>query len=197
MKKTLLALVIASLPAAAFADVTVYGKANVAIQNADEVADSRVELVSNASRIGLKGGEDINSSLKVIYQFEYQTEVDDGMNGSQTFGQRNIFLGLQGTAGTFIGGHFDTPTKVAQEKVDLFSNELQINDSTPPAYLTHAADDNVVDVDNSINYFEALRKRKIAVEMHIYPKGGHGFIFRQPSWMDTLLQWMKNNKWLN
>ncbi|HEX7764666.1 MAG TPA: porin, partial [Cellvibrio sp.] len=94
------------------------------IQHADEVADSRVELVSNASRIGLKGGEDINSSLKVIYQFEYQTEVDDGTNGGQTFGQRNIYLGLQGTAGTFIGGHFDTPTKVAQEKVDLF-NDLE------------------------------------------------------------------------
>ncbi|AQT59661.1 porin [Cellvibrio mixtus] len=125
MKKSLLALVVASLfPVAAVADVIVYGKANVAIQHADEVADSRVELVSNASRIGLKGGEDINSSLKVIYQFEYQTEVDDGTNGSQTFGQRNIFLGLQGTAGTFIGGHFDTPTKVAQEKVDLF-NDLE------------------------------------------------------------------------
>lgn len=125
MKKSLLALVVASLfPVAAVADVIVYGKANVAIQNADEVADSRVELVSNASRIGLKGGEDINSSLKVIYQFEYQTEVDDGTNGSQTFGQRNIFLGLQGTAGTFIGGHFDTPTKVAQEKVDMF-NDLE------------------------------------------------------------------------
>lgn len=128
MKKTLLALAIASLlPAAAFADVTVYGKANVSVQHADEEASatgSKVELVSNASRIGLKGGEDINSSLKVIYQFEYQTEVDDGTNGSQTFGQRNIYLGLQGVAGTIMGGHFDTPTKVAQEKVDVF-NDLE------------------------------------------------------------------------
>ncbi|WP_062065141.1 porin [Cellvibrio sp. OA-2007] len=126
MKKSLLALVIASLlPAAAFADVTVYGKANVSLQNADEeVSGSKIELVSNASRIGLKGGEEVNSSLKVIYQFEYQTEVDDGTNGSQTFGQRNIFIGLQGSAGTVMGGHFDTPTKVAQEKVDLF-NDLE------------------------------------------------------------------------
>lgn len=126
MKKSLLALVIASLlPAAAFADVTVYGKANVSLQNADEeVSGSKVELVSNASRIGLKGSEEVNSSLKVIYQFEYQTEVDDGTNGSQTFGQRNIFIGLQGSAGTIMGGHFDTPTKVAQEKVDLF-NDLE------------------------------------------------------------------------
>lgn len=127
MKKSLLAFAVASLfPMAAVADVIVYGKANVSIQHADEQAagDSQVELVSNASRIGVKGGESINSSLKVIYQFEYQTEVDDGTNGTQTFGQRNIYLGLQGTAGTFIGGHFDTPTKVAQEKVDLF-NDLE------------------------------------------------------------------------
>lgn len=149
MKKSLLAFAVASLfPMAAVADVIVYGKANVSIQHADEQAadDSQVELVSNASRIGVKGGEDINSSLKVIYQFEYQTEVDDGAacnNASysvdnpapaadgtvtvancKTFGQRNIYLGLQGTAGTFIGGHFDTPTKVAQEKVDLF-NDLE------------------------------------------------------------------------
>lgn len=127
MKKTLLAVALASLfPVVAFADVVVYGKANVSVQNADEaaLADSRVELVSNASRIGVKGGEEVNSSLKVIYQFEYQTEVDDGTNGTQTFGQRNIYLGLQGVAGTIMGGHFDTPTKVAQEKIDLF-NDLE------------------------------------------------------------------------
>ena len=136
MKKTLLALVIASvLPAAAFADVTVYGKANVSLQSTDEVplsnangnqADgSKVELLSNASRIGVKGGEEVNSMLKVIYQFEYQTEVDDGSGSNgQTFAQRNIYLGLQGVAGTIMGGHFDTPTKVAQEKVDLF-NDLE------------------------------------------------------------------------
>jgi predicted porin len=129
MKKALLALAISSLiPAAAFADVTVYGKANVSLQNADEEASatgSKVELVSNASRIGLKGGEDINSSLKVIYQLEYQTEVDDGVgSNNQTFAPRNLFIGLQGVAGTIMGGHFDTPTKVAQEKVDVF-NDLE------------------------------------------------------------------------
>lgn len=135
MKKTLLALIMASVfPVAAVADVIVYGKANVSVQSTDEAdlssangnqADgSKVELLSNASRIGVKGGEAINSSVKIIYQFEYQTEVDDGTSGTQTIAQRNIYLGLQGKAGTFMGGHFDTPTKVAQEKVDLF-NDLE------------------------------------------------------------------------
>jgi acetyl esterase/lipase len=85
------------------------------------------------------------------------------------------------------------PTK---QVIELFSNELQINAQSPPAYLTHAADDNVVDVDNSIFYFEQLRKQKVLVEMHIYPKGGHGFIFRQNGWMDPLLAWMKVNNWI-
>ena len=126
MKKALLPLLIASLvPAAAFADVTVYGRANVSIQSADESDEKQTEVVSNASRIGVKGSEVVNDDLKVIYQFEYQTEVDDGSgSNSQTFGQRNIYVGLQGSGGTLIGGKFDTPTKAAQEKIDLF-NDLE------------------------------------------------------------------------
>ena len=86
-----------------------------------------------------------------------------------------------------------TPSK---ETIDQYSNELQVTRTTPPTYITHAADDNVVDVDNSIRYFEALRHNKVPVEMHIYPGGGHGFIFRQPDWIDPLLLWMKKNKWI-
>ncbi|MEA5260125.1 alpha/beta hydrolase [Arcicella aquatica] len=80
--------------------------------------------------------------------------------------------------------------------IEAFSNELQIKANTPPAYLTHAADDKLVDVDNSISYFENLRKNKVEVEMHIFPKGDHGFIFRHKGWMEPLFDWMKRNSWL-
>lgn len=83
----------------------------------------------------------------------------------------------------------------SKEQVELFSNELQVTNNTPPAYITHTADDKTVDVDNSIQYFESLRHHKVDVEMHIYPRGGHGFIFRQPDWFDSLLLWMTKNKW--
>lgn len=150
MKKALLPLMIASLvPAAAFADVTVYGKANVAWQSTSKnVGGDYTELVNNASRVGLKGSEVINDDLKVIYQFEYEAKVDDGANSlscsatskstttnpaattnttttcSSTgpFSQRNIYVGLQGTGGTVMAGMFDTPLKLAQEKVDLFND---------------------------------------------------------------------------
>jgi acetyl esterase/lipase len=84
----------------------------------------------------------------------------------------------------------------SKDLIDQYSNELHVTDNTPPAYITHAADDKTVDVDNSIAYFESLRHHKVDVEMHIYPKGGHGFIFRQPDWIEPLLLWMKKNKWI-
>jgi acetyl esterase/lipase len=91
--------------------------------------------------------------------------------------------------------HADSRTKLlgenpSKEVIDYFSNELQTDTSCPAAYLTHAADDNLVDVDNTINYFEKLRKNNVPVEMHIYPKGGHGFIFKHKGWTDPLFQWM-------
>ena len=67
MNKVLLPLVLATaLPLSALADVTVYGKANVSLQSTDEGGDAITEVVSNASRLGVKGSEDLR------YQVRYQ-----------------------------------------------------------------------------------------------------------------------------
>jgi acetyl esterase/lipase len=97
--------------------------------------------------------------------------------------------------------HLDSRTKLldknpSKEIIDEFSNELQVDENTPPTYITHAADDKTVDVDNSIIYFEKLRHHNVEVEMLIYPKGGHGFIFKHPGWMEPLFLWMKRNNWM-
>ncbi len=85
----------------------------------------------------------------------------------------------------------------SKETIDLYSNELQVNKNSPPAYITQAADDKVVDVDNSIIYFEKLRHNNVPVEMHIYEKGNHGFVFRHPGWMEPLFEWMQSHDWMN
>lgn len=82
------------------------------------------------------------------------------------------------------------------EARNLFSNELQVTKQSPPAYITHASDDKLVDVRNSIRYYEALQEKGIPVEMHLYQKGGHGFIFKQKDWVDPLFLWLKNNNWI-
>jgi len=84
----------------------------------------------------------------------------------------------------------------SKEVINLYSNELQVDKNSPPAYITVAADDKAVDVDNSITYFEKLRHNKVPVEMHIYQKGDHGFVFRHPGWMEPLFEWMQSNNWM-
>lgn len=107
-------------PAMAAADIKLYGKANVSLEWVEEGDASHTALESNASRIGFKGSETLNDSLEAIYQFEYEVNIDD--NDDDTFKQRNIFVGLKGNFGQVIGGHFDTPFKSAQNKVDLFND---------------------------------------------------------------------------
>ncbi|NCU03941.1 MAG: alpha/beta hydrolase [Chitinophagaceae bacterium] len=80
------------------------------------------------------------------------------------------------------------------EKIKLFSNELQVTAKTPPSFLVHAGDDGSVPVENSIRYYQACIKYKVPVEMHLYPKGGHGFGMynktTSDNWMERLNNWL-------
>ena len=81
----------------------------------------------------------------------------------------------------------------AAEQIKYYSNELHINKSTPPTFLVHAGDDTVVPVENSILFYENLRKQDIPAELHIYSKGEHGFL-KVPSfeeWFGRCVNWMK------
>src|SRR5690606_32606920 len=142
-------LAISLISSWALADASLYGKANVSFQNSDDGGGSTTELVSNASRIGLKGSEDIDGGLKAIYQFEFEVAVDDGSNSNgQTFSQRNIFVGLQGNFGTVQVGKFDSPLKASQNKIDLFNdlegdikNLVTINDKRPSNVVQYTSMD--------------------------------------------------------
>jgi acetyl esterase/lipase len=79
---------------------------------------------------------------------------------------------------------------------DSFSNELQVTAQTPPAFLVHATDDDVVPVMNSIVYYEHLLQFKIPAALHIYNAGGHGFGMDNPTtkdlWMERCRNWMES-----
>lgn len=81
-----------------------------------------------------------------------------------------------------------------------YSNELQVDPQTPPAFLVHAKDDDVVKYENSVHYYEALLKNKIPAEIHLPDGGGHGFGMNNPTssekWMDQLKGWLKKNHFL-
>jgi dienelactone hydrolase len=80
--------------------------------------------------------------------------------------------------------------------IKLYSNELQVTSNTPPSFLIHATDDDVVPVENSLLYYQALKVNKVPTEMHIYPAGGHGFGLANgnkslESWPSLMIEWIK------
>ena len=62
-----------------------------------------------------------------------------------------------------------------QQLIDLYSNEKEVTAVTPPTFLVHAEDDNVVPVQNTLMFYDALLQNKVKSEMHVYAGGGHGF----------------------
>jgi pectinesterase len=84
--------------------------------------------------------------------------------------------------------------KPSAQLINFFSNELQVDIETPPSFLVHASDDGGVPVENSVRYYQACVKNKVPVEMHLYPKGGHGFGMvnktTDDNWLERLKNWM-------
>ncbi|MDX8385355.1 MAG: porin [Gallionella sp.] len=139
MQKKIIALAVASalaIPAAAMAEVTVYGQMNMAyevVDNGDDTtaptpvgttAPSRNTVSSNKSRLGFKGTEDLGNGMTVLWQMEGQVNGDDGTNKLFT---RNTFVGLSSEYGTAVWGNHDTPYKMASGKTNVFKDTVADN----------------------------------------------------------------------
>lgn len=61
-----------------------------------------------------------------------------------------------------------------EAEADRFSSEKNVRDDTPPCFLFHTAADTCVPVQNTLMMANALIEKKIPVELHIFPFGGHG-----------------------
>ena len=63
------------------------------------------------------------------------------------------------------------------ERHDLerfFSAELNVTPDTPPAFIWHTANDELVPIENSLMLAQALSHAGVPYEMHVYPDGPHG-----------------------
>lgn len=85
----------------------------------------------------------------------------------------------------------------SDDLVAQFSNELHVTSLTPPTLLLHAVDDQLVDVDNSIVFLEALRHAGVPVAARFFEKGQHGFILQpRDRWQGVIMDWLTTNGWL-
>lgn len=96
-----------------------------------------------------------------------------------------------GSRDNLIGPNADS--SLAKE----YSTELQVTKNTPPTFLVHAMDDKAVPVENSLLFFQALKDNDVSGELHVYPKGGHGFALAihkgyLSTWTDRLVDWLRS-----
>lgn len=96
--------------------------------------------------------------------------------------------------------------KLTEEEIALYSPDKNVTENTPPAFIWHTANDETVDVRNSLVMADALMEKGIPTELHIYPFGWHGLSVchdgqdpegKDPSdlhvsnWVGDCAQWMR------
>ena len=122
-----------SLPVAAFAEnnnVNVYGVANISFElvsngtTSASVSGARTvrKISSNASRLGLKGSEDLSDDLSALWQLESLIAMD---NAGGTFATRNTYAGLSSKRlGKLLLGRYDTPYSTIARRLDVFADTI-------------------------------------------------------------------------
>ena len=150
--------------------------------------------------IGFSAGGHLAATLSTRYE-EKTYESTDNTSSKPNFAllvypviSMNTAITNKGSKEKLLG------LNPSQELTDKFSSELHVNSTTPPTFIVHASDDKSVPVENSINYYLALKNMKIQAEMHIYEKGGHGFglgiIDTSKNWTNDCENWLKSNNYI-
>ena len=84
-------------------------------------------------------------------------------------------------------------------KIEEFSADKGVPADAPPTFITHAADDGAVPVENALLMYAALRAQKAKVAMHLFEAGGHGFGLRAEkaspvaAWPQLCLDWSRTH----
>ena len=149
--------------------------------------------------MGFSAGGHLASTLGTHYDRETLVHSKDTID---YFNARPDFMALIYPVITFDKKHYHGGSKnnligpnASADLVDEFSNDLNVNPNTPPAFLVHSADDKAVPIANSLLFYNALIKNGVSAEMHLYPKGGHGYALAigkgsLEDWPQLLFNWI-------
>ena len=82
--------------------------------------------------------------------------------------------------------------------VEQLSNELAVSLNTPQTFICHGADDQVVPIQNSLQYATALADHRVPFELYIPGHAPHGFAMGEPGserdWTGMCEEWLKSRK---
>jgi acetyl esterase/lipase len=92
----------------------------------------------------------------------------------------------------------EPPDPALEQKL---SNQLGVNAQTPPTFLFATTNDPTVPIENSLNFYRALERAHVPVELHIYDYANHGCglcgeIPELATWPLLLRNWLMHGGWL-
>lgn len=94
-----------------------------------------------------------------------------------------------------------------EEEYEFYSLEKRVDERSVPAFIVHTADDQIVNVRNSLSLANAYAEKKIPFEMHIFKSAPHGMSVAKKhiacgcsayvnshnaKWVELAAEWMEN-----
>jgi acetyl esterase/lipase len=88
------------------------------------------------------------------------------------------------------------------ELIEHLSLQKQVRKDTPPTFLVATMADSAVPVENTLQFYQALRNAKVSAELHVYAQGSHGNSLDPQygptaRWPQRAEEWMRFNGWLS
>ena len=82
-----------------------------------------------------------------------------------------------------------------KEEGDKLAPEIKVTAQTPSTFIVMAQDD-PIRVENALYYSLALKNARVPCELHVYPRGGHGYGLRpaEPTvttWPARAAEWLR------
>lgn len=133
---------------------------------------------AKVAAIGFSAGGHVAARLATQFARETYAPVDEADKlPTRPFAAGLFYPVITGTAPYAHGQSLKqllgaNPTDAQRQAISV---ELNTPADTPPVFIAAAADDKTVPVENSMLMWQALRAKKVPVEMHLQEVGGHGF----------------------
>ena len=149
-----------------------------------------------SAQFASKAIDDAQSALRMIRARSAEFRIRPDRLGLIGFSAGGHLAGMVGTRG-------DGPTR--PNFIALIYPALPLglaaDAATPPTFLAQADNDHSAPVDNTVDFYLALRKSKISSELHIYSSGGHAFGVRRhgttsDEWTKAFESWLQDRHFI-
>lgn len=164
------------------------------------IKDNAKSLFVNPERIfvlGFSAGAHLAGTLSVMHkEAEDMLGITRGLaRPAATVYCYPVVSAYQPThSGSFYYLTGKNPEDMNDSEKDKYSIEKRVNSDTPPAFIWHTVDDQVVPVYGSLKLLNSYINAGVTVSAHIYPTGPHGMALansvtsdKNPDWENKLV----------